>query len=464
MRMPFSRRSHAEEQIGGHDVGDILYKLRSCDVSQGLMCLLDGTSESLECGQNFGCHFGYNSYLDYGAELTCSEFLPIGEIRSLIGLSAKKSNDADWKWTLYQHQTSANLSTLLVSKVMFDGSLGMDDVVPISQIHEPHTISTMPLCPHIRRNRTLQIRMSSAMLSNSLSMISLKRNILDPVGVCPSRITQFPYRSFLKRNESIVSMIKNAKRDETISSGPPLSENFCLAFMSCENGSIISEKTFLDMASFSAHTMIDTVDKRHDTKKSLSHETVPFTLNRYDPYSSFEVFVDYVFSLALESILFFVTHRIDEKNVKTQENDKRQSERSEKEIEVIGKALCHAQTRARLAETLVKQTLQENKMLEQLLVRETRTAYAYKQRAHALELENRVLKFYSLIRSGSHAGRKKVNMDRKETHNSGAYGKKKCRSRRQSPLLCALGFAFMLGLSIAGMGIAILSSVGSVFF
>ncbi|KAH7279050.1 hypothetical protein KP509_37G003100 [Ceratopteris richardii] len=435
MRMPFSRRSHAEEQIGGHDVGDILYKLRSCDVSQGLMCLLDGTSESLECGQNFGCHFGYNSYLDYGAELTCSEFLPIGEIRSLIGLSAKKSNDADWKWTLYQHQTSANLSTLLVSKVMFDGSLGMDDVVPISQIHEPHTISTMPLCPHIRRNRTLQIRMSSAMLSNSLSMISLKRNILDPVGVCPSRITQFPYRSFLKRNESIVSMIKNAKRDETISSGPPLSENFCLAFMSCENGSIISEKTFLDMASFSAHTMIDTVDKRHDTKKSLSHETVPFTLNR-----------------------------IDEKNVKTQENDKRQSERSEKEIEVIGKALCHAQTRARLAETLVKQTLQENKMLEQLLVRETRTAYAYKQRAHALELENRVLKFYSLIRSGSHAGRKKVNMDRKETHNSGAYGKKKCRSRRQSPLLCALGFAFMLGLSIAGMGIAILSSVGSVFF
>ncbi|KAH7297195.1 hypothetical protein KP509_26G058300 [Ceratopteris richardii] len=168
--------------------------------------------------------------------------------------------------------------------------------------------------------------------------------------------------------------------------------------------------------------------------------------------------------LALESISCFVTHRIDEKDVNIQANDERQLERSEKEIETIGKALCHAQTRARLAETLVKQTLQENKVLEQLLVRETRTAYSYKQRAHALELENRVLKFYSRIRSGSHAGRKKVNTDRKEMRSSGAYGKKKCRPRRQSPLLFALGFAFMLGLSIAGMGIAILSSVGSVFF
>ncbi|KAH7297193.1 hypothetical protein KP509_26G058300 [Ceratopteris richardii] len=435
MRTPFIRRIHAEERIGRHDVGDILYKLKSCDVSQGLMCLFDGTSESLECGQNFGCHFGYNSYLDYGAELTCSEFLPIGEIRRLIGLSAKKSNDADWKGILYQHQSSANLSTLLVSKIMFDGSLVMDDVVPVSEIRESHTMSAMPLCPHTRRNRSLQVRMSSAMISNSLSMISLKRNILDPVALCPSRMNPFPFRSFLNRDESMVSIIKNAKRDEMISSRPALSEDFCLAFMSCENGSILSEKTFLETVSFSARTMIDTVDKRHDTKKSLSHESFPSMLNR-----------------------------IDEKDVNIQANDERQLERSEKEIETIGKALCHAQTRARLAETLVKQTLQENKVLEQLLVRETRTAYSYKQRAHALELENRVLKFYSRIRSGSHAGRKKVNTDRKEMRSSGAYGKKKCRPRRQSPLLFALGFAFMLGLSIAGMGIAILSSVGSVFF
>lgn len=157
------------------------------------------------------------------------------------------------------------------------------------------------------------------------------------------------------------------------------------------------------------------------------------------------------------------------------------------ECEILGEALCHAQTRARVAEKLAAQTVKERDRLAHLLLREAWTTFTYKQRAQALELENRLLKLclnmdievwtggevmYSMEQLArtcwKPAPKRYPFLDKRSLHISNLLQDKrgKCsRSWRERLLLsCAIGLAFVLGLSIAGAGLMIGWNMGWMLF
>lgn len=155
--------------------------------------------------------------------------------------------------------------------------------------------------------------------------------------------------------------------------------------------------------------------------------------------------------------------------------------------DILGEALCRAQTRARLAEKLAAQTLQERDRLAHLLLKEAWTTCTYKQRAQNLELENRLLKLWSNVDIEVWTGSKSMfpveqrarisrklalkhhsRLDKRNLRVSTSWRDKdgnSSRSWKKRVLLsCTLGLAFVLGLSIAGAGLLIGWSMGWMLF
>ncbi|KAI5063888.1 hypothetical protein GOP47_0020558 [Adiantum capillus-veneris] len=154
-------------------------------------------------------------------------------------------------------------------------------------------------------------------------------------------------------------------------------------------------------------------------------------------------------------------------------------------FEALGEALCHSQTRARQAEKLAAQALQEREKLARLLFRESWTARTYKQWVQTLELENMWLKMcsgrdmevwmgkeLSEISSAAeqivsnplkHIGKR---ASRKKTHHhlpsawEGRHHKHGSVPESSVWLRCTIGLAFALGLSFAGAGLMIGWSMG----
>lgn len=154
-------------------------------------------------------------------------------------------------------------------------------------------------------------------------------------------------------------------------------------------------------------------------------------------------------------------------------------------FEALGEALCHSQTRARQAEKLAAQALQEREKLAQLLFRESWTARTYKQWVQTLELENMWLKMCSendmevwmgnefsdpsnasepiVINPYKHV-RKRVSRKKMQQHFptswQGRHHKHGCVPENNVWLRCTIGLAFALGLSFAGAGLMIGWSMG----
>eukprot|EP00250_Pteridium_aquilinum_P003871 c14146_g2_i1 orf=79-561(+) len=68
---------------------------------------------------------------------------------------------------------------------------------------------------------------------------------------------------------------------------------------------------------------------------------------------------------------------------------------SSEEPEKLGAALCYSQTRARNAEKIATEVLQEKEKLAKLFIKEANTCRVYRRRVHLLELENLWLKKHS---------------------------------------------------------------------
>ncbi|MCO5570663.1 hypothetical protein L7F22_024390 [Adiantum nelumboides] len=154
-------------------------------------------------------------------------------------------------------------------------------------------------------------------------------------------------------------------------------------------------------------------------------------------------------------------------------------------FEALGEALCHSQTRARQAEKLAAQALQEREKLARLLFRESWTSRTYKQWVQTLEFENMWLKMCSgrdmevwmgkelsdissaaeqiVLNPLKHLGKRS---SRKKTHHhlsnawEGRHHKHGSVPESSVWLRCTIGLAFALGLSFAGAGLMIGWSMG----
>lgn len=155
-------------------------------------------------------------------------------------------------------------------------------------------------------------------------------------------------------------------------------------------------------------------------------------------------------------------------------------------FEALGEALCHSQTRARQAEKLASQALQEREKLAQLLFRESWTARTYKQWVQTLELENMWLKMCSseidmdfwvsdgfrrslnaseqLVINPYRHVRKRASQRKMlypfSTPLQGKHRRHGCPPDKSAWLRCTIGLAFALGLSFAGAGLMIGWSMG----
>ncbi|KAI5075616.1 hypothetical protein GOP47_0009692 [Adiantum capillus-veneris] len=153
-------------------------------------------------------------------------------------------------------------------------------------------------------------------------------------------------------------------------------------------------------------------------------------------------------------------------------------------FEALGEALCHSQTRARQAEKLAAQALQEREKLARLLFRESWTARTYKQWVQTLELENMWLKMWDMEvwmgkelsdissaaeqmvlnplkhNTGKHASRKKTHHHLLSAWEGRRHHKHGCVPESSVWLRCTIGLAFALGLSFAGAGLMIGWSMG----
>lgn len=151
-------------------------------------------------------------------------------------------------------------------------------------------------------------------------------------------------------------------------------------------------------------------------------------------------------------------------------------------FEALGEALCHSQTRARQAEKLAAQALQEREKLARLLFRESWTARTYKQWVQTLELENTWLKMCSGSDMEVWMGKELSDISstaeqivispwkpigkrssRKKMHHhlwEGKHHKQGSVPESGVWLRCTIGLAFALGLSFAGAGLMIGWSMG----
>ncbi|MCO5610864.1 hypothetical protein L7F22_065106 [Adiantum nelumboides] len=446
----------------------MLYTMKAYDEPQGLIYLLDGSwGGSVDHSSELGCHFGYNSFLDYGAEFMCSQFSPIREIWALSGLTERKSADADWKWGSHQQQASSNnLSTFLVSKDRFDGPMVTvlksdvikNDVKVSSESSIVCTASKTQLCSNVERNRPKRVHMIPAVDSNAVSVICPKETAVSCIAKGHAYMSSLPVRNFSSQNESGILTIQGEATRLISSRGLPCEDKLCLASLPCDEKFKPVDNNLLDF---------------HSTPASLT-ALVPSQSHL----------------CAINPSLFKTKSTISDQFNKWREFDMSDDEEdfdvTEQEIDFLGKALCHAQTRARLAENLAEQTLQERDQLQQLLVRETWTTYTYRQRALALELENRLLKFCRKLELGLCANKENTHVCKSVEPRSKALSKlarnkcsvqntkdsqgpssshgKKGKSRRGVSLSCMVGFAFVLGLSIAGSGILLVWSVDWLFF
>lgn len=146
----------------------------------------------------------------------------------------------------------------------------------------------------------------------------------------------------------------------------------------------------------------------------------------------------------------------------------------------LGEALCHSQTRARQAEKVAAQALQEKKQLERLFFREASICRTYKHWSQTIEIENMSLKMLMREESGTwiedsaafkwisnyHSKNLGKWLPRKKMHHhlSSLW---ECRDRdcawfSEGNVMvgCTLGLAFALGLSFAGAGLMIGWSIG----
>ncbi|KAH7416074.1 hypothetical protein KP509_14G074000 [Ceratopteris richardii] len=152
------------------------------------------------------------------------------------------------------------------------------------------------------------------------------------------------------------------------------------------------------------------------------------------------------------------------------------------ELEALGEALCHSQTRAREAEKMANKVLQEREKLTGLLFRESWTAHTYKQWVQTLEMENLLLKMSygsDMEWLGSELSdicslcginvnplkHPRKNVSQVMGHNFsrdwvGNHRKHGCASESSVWLRCTIGLAFALGLSFAGAGLVIGWSMG----
>ncbi|KAI5055158.1 hypothetical protein GOP47_0030303 [Adiantum capillus-veneris] len=403
-------------------------------------------------------------FLDYGAEFMCSQFSPIREIWALSGLTERKSADADWNWGFHQQQASLhNSSTYLVSKDGFDGStatvLKSDitkyDAKTSSESSILCEASNTQLCSHSRRNRPKRVHMIPTVDSNAASIVSQKETVLSCIAKGHACVSLLPVRTSLIQNEC-AGTCQEASR--LISSCvPSCGDKICLASLACDEKMKPLEKNSLDFS----HTQTGLTDL-------ILSESHPYAI---DP--------------SLLKSARFITNKVSDEKGDLKVGNAGGFDVTDKEMEMLGKALCHAQTRARLAEKLAEQTLQERDMIQELLIKETWTVNTYRQRALTLEIENRLLRLYRKLELGLWANKENALIfkpvqarskelsnlaknqyplqNRKESHISRSSHGKRRKLNRGVSLSCAVGFAFVLGLSIAGSGILIVWSVGWMF-
>lgn len=473
--------SNCESEHVGH--GGLLHAIKGFDGPQGLVCLLDG---------HWGRVFDRNPYsgrqsLDdfYGYEYVSIDSPSISELQAF-----SRPADAEWKWILYQQQA---LPSDLLTPIKF-----MDRYVPNMVVDLDNNVkgdvknvtaelsfasvlcaaSKVEECPHAGISRPRRVRMIQSLESNA-AVSSLKGTLTWHAANSKDFAATIPLRGHAYPENCDLSLLTASSKEFTATISPK--DHACTE--SYDSSPLTSSLTWGE----------DSVTNSCSLEGKLTANMLSSTRSIQDLAPSCELLSGVMEPSVIPTILQQPSiqdrsayHSDDEMTVWKASNEKCFD--AEKQADdILGEALCRAQTRARLAENLAAQTLQERDRLAHLLLKEAWTTCTYKQRAQTLELENRLLKLWSNVDIEVWTGSKSMfpveqrarisrklalkhhsRLDKRNLRVSTSWQDKdgnSSRSWKKRVLLsCTLGLAFVLGLSIAGAGLLIGWSMGWMLF
>lgn len=466
----------------GH--GEMLHTIKGFDEPPGLVSLLDGP---------FGRVFDKNRQsLDdfFGCEYVCVDSSSISELQPSLRSARDvfgKSVDAEWKWILGQQQ--ASLCNLLApsksmdryaSNLLLDsGSLVTGDVKQqvvtgdFSLANVLCAASKVESCPHAGIGKPQRVNMIQHFEANTHGLPS-KGTLSWQAASSKDLAAAIPYR------------------------GSAYAENLGLPQFTF-GGEVFTVRTALEDCihtdTYKSPPLVSSLTWEEDRSLDSSGNEAKLTedicsLIRTPPC---ELVTNIVEPMVIPTSLrqpsaHDRSFHLDGENTMLKASNKKRLDAKKPECEILGEALCHAQTRARVAEKLAEQAVKERDRFEHLLLREAWTSFTYKQHAQALELENRLLRLclnmdievwtggevmYSMEQIANTCWKKPAQKRYPIQHSRGSPASNsqqdksgKCgRSSRERFLLsCAIGLAFVLGLSITGAGLVIGWNMGWMLF